>query len=58
MDMKQEVDTVALTLRLPREVSEWLTEVGKPQARSRSSVIRDILYNIYTRANDVKEKQN
>lgn len=56
--MKQEVDTVALTLRLPREVSEWLTEVGKPQARSRSSVIRDILYNIYTRAHDVKEKQN
>ena len=56
--MKQEVDTVALLVRLPREVSEWLAEIGKPQARSRSSVIRDILYNIYARAHEVKEKQN
>lgn len=55
--MKQEVDTVALLLRLPREVSEWLAEIGKPQARSRSSVIRDILYNIYARAHEVKEKE-
>ena len=55
--MKQEVDTVALTLRLPREVSEWLSEVGKPQARSRSSVIRDILYNIYIRTHEVAEKE-
>lgn len=55
--MKQEVDTVSLTLRLPREVSEWLSEVGKPQARSRSSVIRDILYNIYIRTHEVEEKE-
>lgn len=54
--MNKETETVALTLRLPKEVSDWLQEIGKPQARSRSSVIRDILYNIYIKAHEFKER--
>ena len=50
--MNKETETVSLCLRIPKEISDWLQEIAKPQAKSRSSVIRDILYNIYIKNKD------
>lgn len=52
MRTKNEIETVALTLRIPKEVSDWLKTIGDPQGKARSSVIRDILYNIYIKNKD------
>jgi len=50
--MDKDIETVALTLRIPKEVSDWIESIAKPQGKARSSVIRDILYNIYIKNKD------
>ncbi len=54
---KKTVRTVSLTLIIPEEVSDWLKSIAEPQGKARSSVIRDILYDIYVRQLRQKEEK-
>ena len=52
---KKTIRTVSLTLVIPEEISDWLKSIAEPQGKARSSVIRDILYDIYIR--QLKQKE-